>query len=366
MYGLLRRFLMKVSVGILSAGAWGTALGKQIAQKGIDVQMWDFMKSVVDNINLNHRNDKYLPGIVLPPSQTASEDIGEVVRNKDFLIIASPSLYFLSTVKKILGEPDIREGKTLIGVITKGFLPASDGPRLIVSVLEDYLPGFYRGNIVYIAGPSHAEEVSRNKLTGLISASKNGKNSIRFRKLLSSSSLVVFSSIDIAGVQTCAAAKNIIAVAFGILDALKEKSDIFGDNTESLLLAAGLNEIQKIGCAMGATHPETFTSISGVGDLDVTCRSIHGRNRRFGQDIINKKILDQFENLDDLIANINKVGYMPEGAVAAKYIKQIIDKYKLKLPISSMVYSIVNRDISPEDAVKILIGKFSEMAVEVE
>ena len=157
---------------------------------------------------------------------------------------------------------------------------SSDLPKLIVSTLEDYFPGFYRDNIVYIAGPSHAEEVSVNKLTGLISACRNGKNSIRFRELLTSPSLFVFSSIDVIGVQTCAATKNVIAIAFGMLDALKENSDYFGDNTESLLLAAGLNEIQKIGKVLGATHPETFTSISGVGDLDVTCRSIHGRNRR--------------------------------------------------------------------------------------
>ena len=169
---------MSTQVGIIGSGAWGTAMGKQIAQKGIKVQMWDFMKEVVDDINNNHLNSRYLPGIKLPPALRATTDILEAADNKDFLIIASPSIYLVDTVKKFLEAKDIREGKTTVGVITKGFVPSPSGPRLIVSTLEDYFPGFYRDNIVYIAGPSHAEEVSVNKLTGLISACRNGKNSI--------------------------------------------------------------------------------------------------------------------------------------------------------------------------------------------
>ncbi len=351
---------MSIKVGIISSGAWGTAIGKQIAQKGIKVRMWDFMKEVVDDINKNHLNSRYLPGITLPPDLSATTDIIEAANDKDFLIIATPSIYLVDTVKKILEARDIREGKTTVGIITKGFIASPSGPKLIVSTLEDYFPGFYRDNIVYIAGPSHAEEVSVNKLTGLISACRNGRNSIRFRELLTSPSLFVFSSIDVIGVQTCAATKNVIAIAFGMLDALKENSDYFGDNTESLLLAAGLNEIQKIGKVLGATHPETFTSISGVGDLDVTCRSIHGRNRRFGRDIVLKNILDKFTGIDDMISNIDKVGYLPEGAVAAKFVRQIIDQYKIKLPISNIVYNIINKDISAKDAIALLLGNTAE------
>ena len=352
---------MSITVGIISSGAWGTAMGKQIAQKGIDVQMWDFMEDVVNDININHKNSRYLPGIILPKKMTASTDIEKVANKKDFLILATPSLFLIDTVKKLLKAEDILNGKTVIGIITKGFIPSPAGPKLIVSTLEDYLPGFYRDSIVYISGPSHAEEVATNKLTGLISACINGKNSIKFRELLSSKYLFIFSSIDVVGVQVCAATKNIMAIAFGILDAIKEKSEIFGDNTESLLMAAGLNEIQKIGYALGATHPETFTSISGVGDLDVTCRSVHGRNRRFGRDIINKNILDQFSNIEDLINNIDKIGYLPEGVVAAKYIKQIIDDKKLKLPISSVVYKIANKEISPQKALALLLGNYADM-----
>jgi len=244
------------------------------------------------------------------------------------------------------------EGRTLIGVLTKGFIETSRGSRLIVETLEDYLPGFYRGNLVYISGPSHAEEVSRCLMTGLVAASSNGRNAIRVRELLQTRYLLVYPSLDIVGVQVCGAVKNVIAIAFGMLDTLKGESHSFGDNTESLLLAAGLNEIQMFGQALGATHPETFTSIAGVGDLDVTCRSIHGRNRRFGRDIIEKNILGQFRNSDDLVERIRLVGYLPEGAVAARFVKKIAVEKKLAMPICLGVYKILNKEIEPRDFIE--------------
>jgi glycerol-3-phosphate dehydrogenase (NAD(P)+) len=289
--------------------------------------------------------------VELPPGIRALGDITEAAEGRDYLILAVPSLYLLDTVKRILPVSVIREGEACIAVLTKGFLPGAQGPRLILETLEDYLPGFYRQSLVYIAGPSHAEEVSRGRITGLIAASESAKNSFRFRDLLRSKRLLVFSSFDVRGVQVAAAAKNVIAIAFGMLDALKTASGgeegIFGDGTESLLLAAGLNEIQALGMAMGATHPETFTSISGVGDLDVTCRSVYGRNRRFGREIIEKDILAPFSGLEDLLSRIGEIGYLPEGAAAAKYVKLLAEKHRLKMPISTGVYHILNRETGP-------------------
>jgi glycerol-3-phosphate dehydrogenase (NAD(P)+) len=254
----------------------------------------------------------------------------------------------------ILTAKSIREGETVIAVLTKGFLLTSSGPKLILETMEDYLPGFYQHALVYISGPSHAEEVSIGKITGLIAASENAKNSIRFRDLLKSAELFVYSSFDVRGVQVSAATKNVIAIAFGMLDAIKSigGSGMFGDGTESLLLAAGLNEIQLLGNAMGATHPETFTSIAGIGDLDVTCRSQYGRNRRFGKDIIEKNILEPYKDIDDLLARIAEVGYLPEGVAAAKYIKILAEKYKLKMPVSLGLYKILNRELDPYEFVQ--------------
>jgi glycerol-3-phosphate dehydrogenase (NAD(P)+) len=318
------------------------------------VTLWVREAEFADEINSARTNSHFLPDIKLPSNIYAETDITKAADGKDYLILASPSLYLLDTAKKILALPSIREGETQIAVITKGFLPGKNGPRLIIETLEDYLPGFYRQSLVYISGPSHAEEVSRGKVTGLIAASENAKNTFRFRDLLKNNRVFVFSSLDVKGVQVAAAAKNVVAIAFGILDAIKEPDadgafkDIggaFGDGTASLLLAAGLNEIQTLGRAMGATHAETFTSIAGVGDLDVTCRSIWGRNRRFGRDIIGKNILAKFKDIDDLLSRISEVGYLPEGAAAAKHVHTLSEKHGLKLPICNGLFRILNREI---------------------
>ena len=351
---------MAAQTAVIGAGAWGTAVAKVIADKGKEVVIWSLEEDNRDDINLNHQNSRYLPGVQLPETLTATSDIIKAASGREYLILAVPSLYLLEIVKQIIMTPSIREGETSIAVLTKGFLSTEKGPRPILETLEDYLPGFYRQSLVYIAGPSHAEEVSQGKITGLIAASENAKNSIRFRDLIKSKSLFVFSSFDVRGVQVAAAAKNVIAIAFGMLDAFKTLDDnsafggtnVFGDGTESLLLAAGLNEIQSLGMAMGATHPETFTSISGIGDLDVTCRSVLGRNRRFGKEIIEKNILEPFRDLDDLIARIGELGYLPEGVAAAKYVKIFSEKYRLKMPIAVGLHQILNREIEPLNFLK--------------
>ncbi|MDR2517335.1 MAG: NAD(P)-dependent glycerol-3-phosphate dehydrogenase [Spirochaetaceae bacterium] len=358
---------MEGRVAVLGAGAWGTAVAKVLGDKGEKVVLWAYEKETVDDINNNHANSRFLPGVTFSANLTASRDIGAVVNGKEFLILAVPSLFLMNTVREILTAPSIQEGETNIAVITKGFLPTAKGPRLLLETLEDYLPGFYRNSLVYIAGPSHAEEVARGRVTGLIAASENAKNSFRFRDLLKTNRLLVFSSLDVRGVQVAAAAKNVIAIAFGILDALKTsgagrtgegsgEDEMFGDGTESLLLAAGLSEIQALGRAMGATHPETFTSISGVGDLDVTCRSVFGRNRRFGREIIEKDILAPFANLEDLLGRLNEISYLPEGVAAAKYVRMLADRYRLKMPISTGLYRILNKETRPLEFVDSFLG----------
>ena len=243
-----------------------------------------------------------------------------------------------------------------IAALTKGFVPSPTGPKLILETIESALPDVYKDCTVYVAGPSHAEEVAMGKITGLVAASLNPKNSIRVRELLKVPGLMVFSSFDIIGTQICAAAKNVIAAVYGAMDAISETSDIVGDNTESLLLAAGLNEIQTLGFAMGATHAETFTSVSGVGDLDVTCKSKYGRNRRFGQDIVKTDMLSRFKDIDDLIANVGKIGYLPEGAIACKYVHEIAQKKDLKLPLCNALYKVLNKESTVDQMVKELLN----------
>jgi glycerol-3-phosphate dehydrogenase (NAD(P)+) len=348
------------SVGIIGAGAWGTALARVLASGENQVQLWAYEPEVAEEINTRHTNSRYLPEAELPNALSASTSITEVASGKEFLILATPSLFLLPLVRQLVTVPEISEGRVVIGVITKGFIHTDTGVRLIVETLEDYLPGFYKDRIVYISGPSHAEEVTLGKLTGLISASASPRNAIRMRDVLNVKPLMVFSSLDVIGVQVSAAMKNVIAIAFGVMDALSRTSGAhFGDNTEILLLAAGLNEIQRLAFSLGATHPETFTSIAGVGDLDVTCRSQFGRNRRFGREIVEKNILSSFRDIEDLINRIDEVGYLPEGVVAARGANALVEKSGLKLPITGSVYSILNRNVEAELALDTVLRSLS-------
>jgi glycerol-3-phosphate dehydrogenase (NAD(P)+) len=351
-------------IGILGGGAWGTALGKLLAERGCRVELWCFEEEVARAVNREHRNPRYLMGVKLPENLKAGTDLLAAAAKKDYLIVAVPSLYILGIVRQMLAVPDIVEGRTRIALATKGFVEAGGKVKLLTDAVEDYLPGKYKGNLVYLSGPSHAEEVARGKITGLISACASGTTAIRFRRLFSGTNLIVFSSLDVKGVQISAAVKNVIAVAFGMLDALAELSERFGDNTEALLLAAGLNEIQRLGLAMGATHAETFASIAGVGDLEVTCRSRYGRNRRLGRELIMTRLLDRFKDIDDLIAHINDLGYLAEGAVAARYVQVLSREYGVALPICRGVYRVLNREVAPQQVVEnILQGIFKSREI---
>ena len=344
------------TVGIIGGGAWGTGIAQALARGNHKVEIWALEEDVVSSINNEHENKRFLPGFKLDPSITCSNDIWQVAFGKEFLFVASPSIFLEQTLKKINTVPNIVDGSTVVAALTKGFVPSANGPKLILETIESALPEIYKDCTVYVAGPSHAEEVAMGKITGLVAASLNPKNSIRVRELLKVPGLMVFSSFDIIGTQICAAAKNVVAAVYGAMDAISETSDIVGDNTESLLLAAGLNEIQTLGFAMGATHAETFTSVSGVGDLDVTCKSKYGRNRRFGQDIVKTDMLSRFKDIDDLIANVGKIGYLPEGAIACKYVHEIAQKKDLKLPLCNALYRVLNKESTVEDMVKELLN----------
>ena len=344
------------TVGIIGGGAWGTGIAQALARGNHKVEIWALEDDVVASINNEHENKRFLPGFKLDPSITCSNDIWQVAFGKEFLFVASPSIFLAQTLAKINTVPNIVDGSTVIAALTKGFVPSPTGPKLILETIESALPEVYKDCTVYVAGPSHAEEVAMGKITGLVAASLNPKNSIRVRELLKVPGLMVFSSFDIIGTQICAAAKNVVAAVYGAMDAISETSDIVGDNTESLLLAAGLNEIQTLGFAMGATHAETFTSVSGVGDLDVTCKSKYGRNRRFGQDIVKTDMLSRFKDIDDLIANVGKIGYLPEGAIACKYVHEIAQKKDLKLPLCNALYRVLNKESTVEDMVKELLN----------
>ncbi|MBL8968087.1 MAG: NAD(P)-dependent glycerol-3-phosphate dehydrogenase [Spirochaetaceae bacterium] len=375
---------MAETVGVIGAGGWGTAIAKVLAELGHEVCLWCREPRLAEEIRERRTNSAYLPGVVLPAGIAPESDPLAAASGRSVLVLALPSPYLMGSLRGILAAPNVMDGESLVVVVTKGFIPGPRGPRLILDALEDRLPGRYRDQLVYLSGPSHAEEVARGRVTGLVAASANGRNAIRVRELFRGSRVLVFPSLDSVGVQVCAAAKNVIAIAFGMLDAFATAAGadqaesaaaaaplgpagglpaeglpaegLFGDNTESLLLAAGLNEMQILGRALGASHPETFSSLAGVGDLDVTCRSIHGRNRRFGREIVGKGILEPFAGIGDLVSRIGEIGYLPEGAAAAAQIRAVAVERRLDLPIMEGVYRILNREVEPLEFLESYLG----------
>ncbi len=345
-------------IAVIGAGAWGTAVAKVLADKGYDVHLWAFEKELPAIIKEKRENTLFLPKIPLPQNLHPSNDLIEVARGCNVLFFAVPSLFLLPTVKELMKDPTLLGLQPSIGILSKGLIEVNGTPLFITQALETELPPEYKDQLVYISGPSHAEEVGQGKITGLIAASRSPKETVRMRHLLTTSRLLTFSSFDIIGVQTSAIMKNIIAIAFGIIDALTETDDRFGDNTESLLLASGLHELQVFGREMGASHAETFTSIAGIGDLDVTCRSRYGRNRRFGREIITKDVLKPFSGIEDMLQNITQLGYIPEGLVACYHVVRVAEQRGIHLEITKALYQILNKECDPADALTSILTKF--------
>ncbi|KAL0266191.1 UNVERIFIED_CONTAM: hypothetical protein PYX00_011908 [Menopon gallinae] len=334
-------------VAILGSGAWGLAIAQSLAEAH-QVTVWtrDSLKAIA---LAQTRVSPYLADIHLAHTLEFSSDLEEVLNEKDYVFIATPSRYTLDLVKRLSNLLKKVSIKPTVVVLTKGFVELNSKPELLLKAIESILPKEYKENLVYLSGPSHAEEVVKGMITGLISASFSPKKALEVRDLLNNSYLKVYPSLDPIGVQVAAAVKNAVAIAFGVLDAFKESHQFnIGDNSESFLLAVGLNEIQMLAKCMGNTHYQTISSIAGIGDLDVTCRSIHGRNRRFGRSIILENTLDKFKGIQDLMQNSHRLGYMVEGIGACYYANEIAKQANLALPLLKALYQLLDKQKTAE------------------
>ncbi len=317
--------------------------------------LWSFEEDVKNGINNGNVNDKYLKGIKLPKNLVASSDLFEVVSMSDYILIATPSLFTVDIFKKLDQFFDSLELKPKLAIFTKGFLTFNGKTHTVIEAAEKVIKG-YKDEITYIVGPSHAEEVGLGVITGLVAASHNRENAYLFINLFSKTPISLFYSNDVFGVQIAAALKNVFAIAFGILDAYKlNYSNLIGNNTESFLFSISLNNMKDIAIELGGKNIETFLFLSGSGDLDVTCRSMFGRNRRFGNEIVSKNILESFFSIDDLINNIEKIGYLPEGVFAAKSIFSLLKELNRDFNPNSLlivIYKILNKELGAESVIE--------------
>ncbi|MGG1014724.1 NAD(P)H-dependent glycerol-3-phosphate dehydrogenase [Bacillus subtilis] len=330
-------------VTMLGAGSWGTALALVLADNHHDVTMWGHRADLIHQINDQHENKDYLPNVKLPESIEATTDMKTALSDADFIIVAVPT----KAIREVLRQavPFITK-KAVFVHVSKGIEP--DSLLRISEIMEIELPSDVRKDIVVLSGPSHAEEVGLRHPTTVTASSKSMRAAEEVQDLFINHNFRVYTNPDIIGVEIGGALKNIIALAAGITDGLG-----YGDNAKAALITRGLAEIARLGTKMGG-NPLTFSGLTGIGDLIVTCTSVHSRNWRAGN------LLGKGYKLEDVL---EEMGMVVEGVRTTKAAYQLSKKYDVKMPITEALHQVLFNGQKVETAVESLMarGKTHEM-----
>jgi glycerol-3-phosphate dehydrogenase (NAD(P)+) len=331
-------------VAVLGAGSWGTALAMVLADNNHEVRLWSHNPSQVEEINTQHRNGKYLPNIGLPVSIRAFSSLEDAIEDISIVIVAIPT----KAIREVIGKlSKIGPKKPLTIVhVSKGIEP--DSLLRISEMIKEEIPRSLLEDVVVLSGPSHAEEVSLRHPTTVTVSAENMKAAEEIQDLFINQHFRVYTNPDVIGVEIGGALKNIIALAAGITDGLG-----YGDNAKAALMTRGLAEIARLGTKMGA-NPLTFSGLTGIGDLIVTCTSVHSRNWRAGN------LLGKGQNLEQVLDNM---GMVVEGVRTTKAAFQLAQKYEVKMPITDALYDVLFNGVHPKDSVDRLMarGKTNEM-----
>ena len=314
------------AVGIIGAGTWGTALAVLLNNNGQDVTIWSAFDTEIQEMSRTRRH-KNLPEVVLPDQIQMTADLRTAMAEKDMLIMAVPSVYVRSTAAKM--KEYLRYGQIVVDV-AKGIEEQS--LMTMSQVIEEELP---LAEVAVLSGPSHAEEVSRGLPTTCVAAAHRNKTAEFMQSVFMSPVFRIYTSPDMLGVEIGAALKNVIALAAGTADGLG-----CGDNTKAALITRGIAEIARLGIAMGGKQ-QTFYGLSGIGDLIVTCASMHSRNRRAGI------LIGKGYTMDEAMKEVQMV---VEGVYSAKAGLLLAQKYGCDMPIVSQVNQVLFDGKSPKEA----------------
>ncbi len=317
-----------MKIAVIGSGGWGTAISILLATKGNDVYLWSWIQEETDRLTRDRENKEFLPGVKFPETIYCSHDMGECTDGAELIITAAPSPATRTTAKQL--APFVADGQKIVN-ISKGL---EEGTLLRLS--EVYKQEIPQAEVSVMSGPSHAEEVSRGLPTTNVVASKSLETAKFIQDIFMGDMFRVYTSSDVIGVELGGALKNVIALCAGISDGLG-----YGDNTKAALMTRGLAEIARLGKAMGAKQ-ETFMGLSGVGDLIVTCTSMHSRNRRAGI------LLGQGKSLQETLDNVHMV---VEGVNAASAAYEMSKKYNVEMPIVEEAYNILYNGANARDAV---------------
>lgn len=334
---------MVKKVAVLGAGSWGTALALVLADNGHEVILWGHKKEQVDAINKTHQNEKYLPGVDLPVNITATAELQSALEAIDFVVLAVPT----KAMRDVCGQlSKFMTSPTIFVHVSKGIEP--DTHLRVSEVIEEEIPQSLREAVVVLSGPSHAEEVSLRQPTTVTAASTNMEAAERVQDLFINNNFRVYTNSDVVGVEIGGSLKNIIALAAGITDGLG-----YGDNAKAALITRGLAEIARLGSSLGA-NPLTFLGLTGMGDLIVTCTSVHSRNWRAGN------MLGKGKKLEEVLESM---GMVVEGVRTTKAAYQLSNKLNVKMPLTDALYGVLFHDVDPKVAVDELMsrGKTAEL-----
>ncbi len=323
-----------MKIAVIGDGGWGTANAMLLCGYGHDVTIWGAFPDYIEEMKRTRRNERYLKGVVLPEALILTADREEAVKGADVVVLAPPSKYFTSVVEGFKG---LITPEMLVVSITKGLCEKTN--RRMTDLGAEILG---TGPIVALAGPTHAEEVSRGIPTAIVAACTDLAKAKRVQEIWSGPLFRVYTSDDPVGVEIGGAVKNVLAIAVGCSDGMG-----FGDNSRAALITRGLVEMKRFVLAYGGT-PETLSGLAGIGDLIVTCTSTHSRNHSVGER------LGKGEKIEDILSSMQMVA---EGVWNSSVVHEIAKRLNVEMPISELVYQLCYKGLDAQTAAKAIMDR---------
>ena len=320
------------NVGIMGAGSWGTALALLLHRNGHRVTVWSISEEEVEMLSVRREHVSKLPGVKIPEDMMFTTDVESTVKEKDFIVLAVPSPFTRSTARSM--SQYVSDGQIIVDV-AKGI--EEDTLMTLSQQIEQEIP---QANVAVLSGPSHAEEVGRGLPTIVVIGAKKEETAEYLQEMFMNEVFRVYTSPDMLGMELGGSLKNVIALAAGIADGLG-----YGDNTKAALITRGIHEIARLGMKMGGAF-ETFSGLSGIGDLIVTCASMHSRNRRAGI------LMGKGYSMEEAMKEVSMV---VEGVYSAKAAWKLAEKYQVSMPIVEQVNLVLFEGKDPKTAVSELM-----------
>lgn len=325
---------MGKKIAVIGAGSWGTALAVSLASAGHGVSMWTRKPEHTLAMKTDGQNKKYLPDVMFPETLTVADTMEEAITGADVVMFSTPAQGFRGVLEQAL--PYLTQDMVLVNV-AKGIEQKS--LKRLSEIAEEAIPGV---KYVVLSGPSHAEEVGRLMPTTIVAAAEDLELAEYVQDIFMTEALRIYTNTDVVGVELGGALKNIIALGAGISDGMG-----FGDNAKAALMTRGMTEMSRLGVALGASE-ETFAGLTGMGDLIVTCTSMHSRNRRCGIMI--------GEGMEPAEAT-KRIGMVVEGMFTAEAAYELANKVGVEMPITEAIYGVIQGTVNAREAVTALMTR---------